>query len=396
MKQPHEDEDAQLSSSNANAANTPEEVIESQIDLSSPKIPAVSPAHDVSANNVHHAEPDVSLPRPSSPGEQNVRSPAPEETQDSVHPSSDEIGTYNTELSSKDAKVHWDIREPSGGRLDGNLAFTPDEEFLFLSNRKAVQVYSKNTSLLEHTLPVSDGCLAAHTTSAVNPHLIFVLASTGFLSLWDWHVEKKVARWDIGDERIIRWRQLVSVTHSAISHEWLYCLGAGKKHHVIQVHALRTGSEAEASHTESKQVLEVRSKVTSFQVVSNGQLLVVQCEDFILIGKATLEDTKNLDDLDYSWIECRLPNRMTTFHAYLRPEQSTKPQSLTLDLAVGYHDGSISIFENVLGHSVYSEASEAGQSLALELLQPTRHHWHRDAVGAVKWSHDGISRTSNL
>jgi NET1-associated nuclear protein 1 (U3 small nucleolar RNA-associated protein 17) len=90
---------------------------------------------------------------------------------------------------------------------------------------------------------------------------------------------------------------------------------------------------------------------------------------------------------------------ITTFNAYFREpletgkaNKATQDQRDVLDLAVGDETGVILLFEDILASFAAVEGSQKGKKGRpdnADSFRPKRLHWHRDAVGSVKWSLDG-------
>jgi NET1-associated nuclear protein 1 (U3 small nucleolar RNA-associated protein 17) len=290
-------------------------------------------------------------------------------------------------LSKKNKKVKapWTVSEPTGGWfLPHDPIFSADGKYLFLANSQALRVYATGTSLLSHTLPVGSGKIAAYTLSSTNPNQLYIANSSGLISLWDWTAETKVARWDIGNKI----RQMVSITRSEVPHDLLYCHEAGS-HDTINVHSLRTGKEA--AQTELKQILKTKSQIKSFQVLFEGRAIVVCSENSITVGKPVNQKWTSLKELAYTWREFQVPRHITAFHAQFRPrpDQPVSHQA-PVDVAVGDKDGAIHLFEDIwYAFAKQEKRLKEGEKVKFASLAPKRLHWHRDAVGSVKWSHDG-------
>ncbi|KAF2203415.1 WD40 repeat-like protein [Delitschia confertaspora ATCC 74209] len=312
-----------------------------------------------------------------------------------VAPAADEKKAMSTAKKHKTkSKARWTVSEPIGGWfLSQDPTFSPDEKSLFLANSQALQIYSTATSLLSRSLPISasSGRLSAYALSASNPDQLYIATASGLISLWDWNTGAKSARWDIGN----RIRQLISVTRPEISHDLLYCHEVtDSQSHIINVHSLRTG--AEASQSELKEILKTKSAVTSVQVLLEGKVILVSTQNTIMIGRPVKQRYTSLKDLAYTWRQFQIPKRVTTLHGYIRPNPTKSADNnprVIIDLAVGDEEGVIHVFEDVLTTFVQLERDlkEAGQNgeISAESLKPKLLHWHRDAVGSVKWSQDG-------
>ncbi|KAF2828376.1 WD40 repeat-like protein [Ophiobolus disseminans] len=289
----------------------------------------------------------------------------------------------------------WTASAPHGGWfLPQDPIFTSDEKYLILATPKSVQIYSTETSLLARALPLgsTNNIITTFALSSTKPKQLYVADSSELITLWDWTEGTKLGRWQIGATV----KKMVVITRPGADDDLVYCHEAGKNH-VVNVHALRTKSQA--GETELKQVLKSSSKITTMQVLLQGKYVVVSTIDTITVGKRIKASKTAVQDFSYLWREIRLSKQITTCSTYFRqPEVSEKgkktaqDQRDVLDIAVGDESGVILLFEDILASFATIESSQKGNksgSDSAESLRPKRFHWHRDAVGAVKWSLDG-------
>lgn len=287
----------------------------------------------------------------------------------------------------------WTMSAAQGGWfLPIDPVFSPDEKYLILANLKSLQIYATDSSTLANVLPVGGtGILAAYALSSTKPNQVYVADSNGLITLWDWVDGSKIGRWDIGANV----RAMAVVSHPESDEDLVYCHEAGKNH-IVNVHALRTKSQA--SKTELKRVVKASSAIRGIQVLSQGKYVIVACADSIMVAKRVKLSKTALQDFEYVWRELEFSKRITTFNAYLRePEDTGKGKKLaqdardTLDIAVGDEEGVVLLFEDILTSFAAIETQNSNKSKTddAESLRPKRFHWHRDAVGALKWSLDG-------
>ncbi|CAO2647777.1 Nn.00g086990.m01.CDS01 [Neocucurbitaria sp. VM-36] len=288
----------------------------------------------------------------------------------------------------------WAMSPAQGGWfLPADPVFSPDEKFVILANLKSLQVYAAETSTLANVLSIGNtGVLTAYALSSTKPNQVYVADSNGLITLWDWVDGSKIGRWDIGATV----RTMTVITQPESNEDLVYCHETGKNH-IINVHALRTKSQA--SKTELKRVLKASSPIRGIQVLLQGKYVIVACADSIMIAKRLKLSKTAVQDFEYVWRELKFSKRITTFNAYLRqPEhtgkgkKSSQDQRDVLDLGVGDEAGVILLFEDILATFAAIESNQKGnrsKSDDAESLRPKRLHWHRDAVGAVKWSLDG-------
>ncbi|KAG9192069.1 hypothetical protein G6011_10803 [Alternaria panax] len=269
-----------------------------------------------------------------------------------------------------------------GWFLPADPVFSLDERYLLIADAKSLRVYATETSLLANTLSEDDaGLLTAYALSPANPHLVYVAYSTGHIILWNWVVGKKAGRWNIG--ATVRNMAVISQSDSS-EDDLMYCHEADEGH-TISVRALRTKRhDTRTELKQVKQVLSANSAVCGIQVLLHGKYVVVATSDSLVVGKRIKASKTALEDFDYVWREFKFSKHITTFSVHHREQQDTSNQQRdVLDIAVGEETGVILLFEDILASFAAVEKGNA------ESFRPKRLHWHRDAVGSVKWSLDG-------
>jgi len=287
----------------------------------------------------------------------------------------------------------WTASLPQGGWfLPTDPVFSLDEKYLILANPKSVQIYFTETSLLARTLPIgSKGGFTAFALSPARPNQLYVADSSELITLWDWVEGTKLARWDIRATV----RNIKVITQPGSDEDLVYCHEAGK-HHVVNVHALRT--KTQAGETELKQIFKTSAKITSLQVLLQGKYVVISTTDTITVGKRLKASKTAVQDFHYVWREVHFSKSITTCSTYFRKPESldksketAQDQRDVLDLAVGDEIGVILLFEDILASFATIESSQKGRrgDDNVESFRPKRLHWHRQAVGALKWSLDG-------
>ncbi|KAH8732297.1 WD40-repeat-containing domain protein [Phaeosphaeriaceae sp. PMI808] len=304
-----------------------------------------------------------------------------------------------TSLTKRQKQKHkisskWSASSAQGGWfLPADPIFSLDEKHLILANPKALHVYTAETSLLARVLPVgSTGFVTAYALSSANPNLVYVADSNGLITLWNWVDGTKVGRWDI--EATVR--NMVVVAQPGSDEDLVYCHESGNRH-IVNVHALRTKSHA--SKTELKQVLKMPSSITNMQVLLQGKYVVIANPDSVTVGKRLKVSKTAVQGFEYIWRELKFSKQVTACNTYFRQRElsdkgkrSAEEQRDILDLAVGDEVGVIFLFEDILASFAAIESSQKNnknRSDHAESLRPKRLHWHREAVGSVKWSLDG-------
>ncbi|KAF2033574.1 WD40 repeat-like protein [Setomelanomma holmii] len=269
----------------------------------------------------------------------------------------------------------WAVSPAQGGWfLPIDPIYSLDEKYLLLANNKALQIYFTDTSLL------------------ASPSQVYVADSNGLITLWDWVDGKKIGRWDIGSTV----RNMAVIAQPGSEEDLVYCHETGSSH-VVNVHALRTKSQS--SKTELKRVLKTTSQITSIQVLLQGKYVIIATAESITVGKRVKVSKTAVQDFEYVWRELKFSKRITTCNTFFRQPKASENGKKTaqdqrdiLDIAVGDEIGVVLLFEDILAGFAMVESTQKGNKSrtdTAESLRPKLLHWHRDAVGAVKWSLDG-------
>lgn len=375
-----------------------------------------SKSRKAQTNGVRDQDATSGTPSSSKPDKKDVEteSPAPEADTTTVKKSFKDKVAESKEAAKEDSnkqvstafqvkkqkhKNKWTVSQTQGGWfLPIDPVFSQDEKYLLIANPKAIHVYLAETSLLVNVLPVGAiGSVTAYALSSTQSDQLYVADSNGLITLWNWVEGTKIGRWDIGATV----RNMVVVTQPGSDEDLVYCHETGDKH-TVNVHALRT--KAQASKTDLKRVLKTNSAITNLQVLLQGKYVVIATADTITVGKRLKVSKTALQEFEYVWRELKFSKRVTTCSTYFRQREildngkkTAQDQRDFLDLAVGDEAGVILLFEDILASFAAVESSQKGnknRTDAAESLRPKRLHWHRDAVGSVKWSLDGKSSRS--
>jgi NET1-associated nuclear protein 1 (U3 small nucleolar RNA-associated protein 17) len=283
------------------------------------------------------------------------------------------------------------LRTSGGWFLPHDPVFSPDEKHLLLAKLKTLEVYATDTSLLSRELPVGIAILS-YAISSARPSQVYIADSAGLITLWDWTNGAKLGRWDVGANV----RHLDVVKQPDSEQDLLYTHETDNNH-IINVHALRSG--AQASKTELKRILKTNKPITSIQVLLQGKIVVASSANAVMIGKRRKLHKTAVQDFEYVWREFETPSRITTFNAYVQLPDAEKSKTSQqdprdrLDLAIGNSEGVIFLFEDILSSFATIEKGQkdkVAKTIGPESLRPKRLHWHREAVGSIKWSLDGM------
>jgi NET1-associated nuclear protein 1 (U3 small nucleolar RNA-associated protein 17) len=259
-------------------------------------------------------------------------------------------------------------------------------------------VYSTAESLLVRkiTLPlvlsdVGSEVVIAMRISGVSPNLLWVASSKGRIWKLDWtngdgagepiHLKCKAMK-DMAVEAVRIEDKLQDVVYAAmqLDNKWcLYALG------------LRDGkvTTTEISTTQKQPIYNLQS-------LSGGVSLAASSGQNLLISVLQTAKRTTFADLRYDTYTLNCADEITCLdlrnsERYHLTEQSraTKGDLAVLDVAVGCARGAIYIYQDIL--SALEGYGAIGRATSQDYqLQPQKHHWHRKAVHAVKWSRDGL------
>lgn len=165
-----------------------------------------------------------------------------------------------------------------------------------------------------------------------------------------------------------------------------------KSQWMITAHRLRIGDRTEL-HT----LLKSTTAITHVKVSEGGKYVVVSAGQRLIIGITSNPSPPGLRELSYTWreIECSewitsLDVRMNNANAAPTDAQNSQSASSgsrgprSLNITVGGLKGSIYVYQDLLGKLIRKEKRPNAAAPVAQRL-----HWHRNGVGAVKWSMDG-------
>lgn len=162
---------------------------------------------------------------------------------------------------------------------------------------------------------------------------------------------------------------------------------------MITAHLLRVGERGQS--TEAHTLFKSSDPIMNLEVLSEGNVLVAGAGRRLIIGQRASKSTSSLKDLIYTWREVECPEWITSLNARFINDEitplgsrlgTTMPlTSGALDIATGGLQGSIFVYRNLLGELIQKERKKRAAPPVSQKL-----HWHRNGVGAIKWSADGM------
>lgn len=244
-----------------------------------------------------------------------------------------------------------------------------------------------STSRLFRTMQLEAiGKVVGYKLCPITREHLYIFGSSGQISKWDWITGKPVFH---------RGRPYKTISSDLTFHETQntrrtvsYLLQESKE-------GKRQISRTCLDDSESPDVvvLESNRRITDFKVTQNGRVIMAWNSDYLLIGTANAGDMGASISIEYTWKEVALPVKATcldvredldTYSTAIQ-ESTARRRTGTIDIVLGESGGSILILNDAVNSFPNSgDAHQGGK-------RPTfrRFHWHRQPVGAVRWSRDG-------
>lgn len=265
--------------------------------------------------------------------------------------------------------------------------------YLLIPYDTAISVFATSTSLLVRRLQISSpDRVSAFAISSTNQNQLYISTSLGIIEKWDWVEGTRLEFWNTSKPIHSLATSNPCITETA--NGLVYTVDRKSENNwLLTAHRLLGGSEA--SKTDLATLLKHPQPLTSVKVLDNGRVLLFTCGSRVTIGTCNRPNPDSLKDLSYVWREVECPEWITSIDAQLRPykipnQGSKKTYSEfhgAVDVAVGTLRGEILIYDDLLTNLIRIESGpKHGRANG---VSSQRHHWHRTAVLALKWSIDG-------
>lgn len=253
-------------------------------------------------------------------------------------------------------------------------------------------VYATSTSLLIRTLSTSrSGSITGFTISPNQPSHVYVCISSGIIEQWDWVEGNRIGKWNISSQilDLTIAKSLAPASQSDI----VYTVDR-KGQWMITAHRLQIGNK-----TELYTLLKSTTPITHFKVCEGGEYIVASAGQRLMVGITYEPNPPVLRELSYTWREIECSEYITSLDARINnvntapiDARSSKSASSgsrgprSLNITLGGLQGSIFIYQDLLGKLIRKEEKRPNATAPVAQLL----HWHRNGVGAVKWSMDGM------
>lgn len=273
--------------------------------------------------------------------------------------------------------------------------------FLIVAHRQSIRVYSTATSLLHRSIDLNvNGSrpanvrIVAYALSHTDTNMIWVACSDGAV----YHID-----WTSGSGTDQFWTtSSMGMIHMTVAS----MTSAGRKRDIVfTTEERRDGGWRVTAHeltppgskvpTVARTIYTSPQPIHILKAVKGGSLIVAASENRVLVGNLRHEDFDTVDKIRYEFrifestdYISTIDVRVTEVAASAKSKKSKAETFGIVDVVVGDVKGSIFIHTDLLRKLIQSQHAVAAGKSAVDLM-PRKMHWHRKAVGSVKWSLDG-------
>ena len=236
--------------------------------------------------------------------------------------------------------------------------------------------------------------LSSFCFSATSPQNVYLATTTGNILCWDWEVGQLAGQWHIGS----RISSIIAVADNDEADDVIYTLRKTKRC-LIEKHT--PDNCKEQGKLKSQRLLDVARPLQTVQILARGDIIVTAYSGGLYVGELLKQGPGPSDNLLYTWREVSCIEPLTCFEARYIPSKaiasvkkekgsSRKVATSNLDIAIGGVRGAIIVLRNFLAKLKVEAQDSDNLPVSSDLLAPRILHWHREAVGALKWSRDGM------
>lgn len=266
--------------------------------------------------------------------------------------------------------------------------------YLLLATKKSLNIYSTTTSLLVRRLYTGGKRIVGVKISPTHPNFAYIGDESGTVDLWNWVDGSKI--FTVQHQGTLH--TLDVIISSNPDTETIYLLGSApddenSSKNLSQVSVFTVHTQ---SPTSISQLYQCQHELQMIQVLNGGELVFAGSNSVVVIGKRIKSrpgqtgEELNGTISEYRWDELGFPQGLTCFNAHSKSStisdtnKGSQPKktkgSGSVDVAFGSSEGSIFVYEDI-----------ANKTQKLSSLRPRKLHWHRNSVGSVKWSTDGMN-----
>ena len=266
------------------------------------------------------------------------------------------------------------------------------DRFLLIVYDTSIVVHSTSTSLAVRHLPITQNDrITALCLSSVDDSHLYISTLSGIVEEWDWSSGVKLGHW-----------KLSSSTHSLATpirdvedkmNRLVYTIDR-KKTGPWSISACQLSIENDGKQAEEKILFKHTAFLSSIRVIEGGRFVVATSESQLILGNTATSVSSSLQDLAYKWRVVDCPEWIASIDIRMTYPELTGKKSRgggthygLIDIAVGGLNGSIHVYEDLLGKLIRKEQPNKRETAAD--ITSRKLHWHRNAVLSLKWSLDG-------
>ena len=237
---------------------------------------------------------------------------------------------------------------------------------------------------------ITHGNITAFALSASDPSLLYVSLNYGLIEKWDWVNGYRIKKWAISSK--ITGLKVTRQSAGLVEGDLVCTVDSKGPDWMITAHLLR--AEGDGQPTETHTLFKSLDPITNLNVLTEGNVLVASAGRRLILGQRTRMTTLPLKEVVYTWREVEGPEWITSLHPRFTNDAVAPLESRTgttislttgaLDVATGGVEGAIFVYRNLLGELIQKERKKRSAAPVSQKL-----HWHRNGVGAIKWSADG-------
>ena len=263
--------------------------------------------------------------------------------------------------------------------------------YLLLAYESTICVYATSTSLRVHTMSPSTtyGGITGFALSASNPTHVYISLQQGLIEKWNWTIGHRLGKWPIKSQ--ISNIATTMQNDDQFGEDTVFTIDFTNKKWMITAHRLPVGGESGAQR---QMLLTSSDSITHLRVLQSGRVVIASTGQRLMVGIINgVVVAPSLKNMVYTWREITCREWITCLDARIEDDHDAKDTETTpkatnmqkaVDIVIGGLLGSIFVYRDLLGKLIQIERKKHTSPPAVQHL-----HWHRNAVGAVKWSADG-------
>ena len=225
---------------------------------------------------------------------------------------------------------------------------------------------------------------------------MYISLKHGLIEKWNWTVGHRLGKWAIKSQ--ISCIATTMQNADQFGEDVVFTVDCTNRKWMITAHRLPVGGDN--SGTQARTLRTSSDCVTHLRVLHNGRILVAASGQRLIVGILNgVVTAPSPKDMDYTWREVPCREWITCLDAQIEiahdAERTGNTSSATdihtvVDVVIGGLHGSVFVYRDLRKLIQIERKKQTDQPPVQQL------HWHRNAVGAVKWSADGKYNCLNI